>query len=139
MEFFREHRVALDDPRREAVYRNFQNNLKRICDNTVGSGASTLILTVPANLRDCPPLASLHDEDLRGQALGRWESSYRDGIGHESKQQHAEAIECYLQAAAIDSHYAELHFRLGKCYLAVGDTGAAKERFSLARDWDALS
>jgi tetratricopeptide (TPR) repeat protein len=138
IEFFRRHRMALDDPRRKSVYRNYRNNLVRICDNGLRSGASILILTVPVNLRDCPPLASLHRNDLASQDLHQWESFYRDGIEHESKQNEAGAIACYLKAAAIDSHYAELHFRLGRCYLASGETKTARDHFSLAMDWDAL-
>jgi tetratricopeptide (TPR) repeat protein len=138
IEFFRQHRMALDDPRRKAVYRNYRNNLVRICDNGLQSGAGMLILTVPVNLRDCPPLASLHRNDLTSQDLHQWESFYHDGIEHENKQNQAEAIACYLKAAAIDSHYAELHFRLGRCYLATGEKKTARDHFSLARDWDAL-
>ncbi len=138
MEFYRQHRIALDDPRRQAVYRNYRDNLVQICDNGLESGASMLILTVPVNLRDCPPLASLHRKGLTSQDLHQWESFYHDGIEHENKQNLVEAIACYLKAAAVNSHYAELHFRLGRCYLATGEPKAAKEHFSLARDWDAL-
>jgi tetratricopeptide (TPR) repeat protein len=38
----------------------------------------------------------------------------------------------------MDDHFAELHFRLGRCFLAAGDTAQAGEHFRLARDWDAL-
>jgi tetratricopeptide (TPR) repeat protein len=44
----------------------------------------------------------------------------------------------YKKAATVDDHYADLHFRLARCYLATGDTQAAKIEFALARDWDAL-
>jgi len=138
MEFFRQHRVALDDPRRKAVCRNYRNNLKRICDNGLQSGASMLVSTVAVNLRDCPPLASLHCKGLTSQDFHRWESFYRDGIEHENRQDQAGAVASYLKAATIDSHYAELHFRLGRCYLTTGEAKAAKDHFSLARDWDAL-
>ncbi|MGD8501529.1 MAG: tetratricopeptide repeat protein, partial [Phycisphaerales bacterium] len=138
MEFFRRHRVALDDTRREAVYRNYRDNLVQICDNALQSGACVLVLTAAVNLRDCPPLASLHRNGLTSQDLHRWESFYRDGIEQENKQNPAEAVAHYLKAAAVDNHYAELHFRLGRCYLATGETKTAKDRFSLARDWDAL-
>jgi tetratricopeptide (TPR) repeat protein len=97
-----------------------------------------LVLTAAVNLRDCPPLASLHRNGLTSQDLRRWESFYRDGIEQENKQSPAEAVAHYLKAAAVDSHYAELHFRLGRCYLATGETKTAKDHFSLARDWDAL-
>jgi tetratricopeptide (TPR) repeat protein len=44
----------------------------------------------------------------------------------------------YLQADKIDDHFAELHFRLGRCYAALREMERAKKEFELARDWDAL-
>src|SRR5205807_1240997 len=35
-------------------------------------------------------------------------------------------------------HFAELHFRLGRCYLALGQIEQAQARYQLSRDWDAL-
>src|SRR5262249_24184045 len=44
----------------------------------------------------------------------------------------------YLQAVGIDDHYAELHFRLARCYLATGNIAQAQKHYASARDWDAL-
>ncbi len=138
MEFFRQHRIAPGDTRREAVYQNYQNNLRQICNNAIQSGAAAIVLTVPVNLRDCPPLGSLHRDGLTNQDLLRWESLYRDAIEHEKRQNYTEAVKCYLNAAAIDDRYAELHFRLAGCCLTMGEREAAKDHFSLARDLDTL-
>jgi len=50
----------------------------------------------------------------------------------------AHAVASFEKALAIDDHYAELHFRVARCRLALGETDAARNAFSLARDWDAL-
>jgi tetratricopeptide (TPR) repeat protein len=138
MESFRKARIALDDPRRETTYRHYRRNLRQIYDNAFASGASVVVATVAVNLKDCPPLASLHRRDLTVEQLQAWESIYRRAVECEGRQSYGDAISGYRQAAALDDHYAELHFRLARCHLALGDKQAAASHFSLARDWDAL-
>ncbi|MBN1359220.1 MAG: tetratricopeptide repeat protein [Sedimentisphaerales bacterium] len=138
MESFRRNRVALDDSRREATYRNYRRNLTRICDHAVAAGAGVVVATIPVNLKDCPPLASLHRRDLTAEQLETWESLYNRAAQNETEQRYAEAIAGYREALAIDDHDADLHYRLARCHLALGDQEAARTHFSLARDWDAL-
>jgi len=138
MDVFHKSRVALDDPRRQAVYGNYRRNLTQICDNARAAGAGVVVATVPVNLRDFPPLASLHRQNLDPAALERWKTLYDGAIQYESRQQWAEAIAGFKKAEAIDDRYADLHFRLARCYLAAGDVAAAKDHFSRARDHDAL-
>ncbi|MBN1508384.1 MAG: tetratricopeptide repeat protein [Sedimentisphaerales bacterium] len=138
-EFFSEHLNAQDSPGRAFVYRNFQENLRRICGYGLQSGASVIISTVASNLRDFPPLGSLHDTALVDpQRKTQWDVLYQRGIEADRRGDNVEAIACYRKAVDIDGHYAELHFRLARCYLAAGDVEAAKRHFLLARDWDAL-
>lgn len=138
VEFFRKHRTALDDPQRDYVYRDFRMNLERICRQGFGAGAGVILSTVAVNLRDCPPLGSLHREDLTPAQQQQWAGHFRQGTQFESRGQTSQAIGCYLEAAAIDDHHAELQFRLGRCQLAAGQIDAARDHFTLARDWDAL-
>ncbi len=138
MESFRQSTVALDDPTREMTYRNYRRNLRRICDSAVASGAGVVLATVAVNLKDCPPLASLHRSDLTSEQLLAWETIYQRAVACEDAERYADAIAAYQQAATLDEHYADLHFRLARCHLALGDRQSAKTHFSLARDWDAL-
>jgi tetratricopeptide (TPR) repeat protein len=62
MEFFRRHRLAPDDWRREAVRRNFAANLEDICRAGTKAGARVIVSTVPVNVKDFPPLGSLGGE-----------------------------------------------------------------------------
>jgi len=133
------HLTAADGPGRGFVYRNFHDNLRRICEYSLQSGASVIVSTVASNLRDCPPLGSLQDRNLTDlQRKKQWEVFYRRGMESEGRGETAEAIASYRKAADIDDHYAEMHFRLARCYLAAGDRDAAKRHFLHARDWDAL-
>ena len=138
MEFFRRHRLALDDPRREAVYRNFRANLADMCAAMTATGTPVLLATVPVNLRDFPPLASLHRASLTDGNQAEWDRFYRQGVSAESAGQWLPAVDAYQKAADLDDHHAELHFRLGRCQLALNRGDEARAHFGLARDWDAL-
>jgi len=138
MEFFRRHRLALDDPGREAVYRNFRANLAEMCAALTGAGTPVLVSTVPVNLRDFPPLASLHRASLTEAEMAEWEGHYRRGVAAESAGQWLPAVNAYRQAARVDDHHAELHFRLARCQLALNRGDEARAHFGFARDWDAL-
>jgi tetratricopeptide (TPR) repeat protein len=138
MDFFRQHRVALDDPCRQAVYRNFQANLQDLCRIVTRAKAKLILSTVPVNLQDFPPLASLPRADLANTDRTRWERARQQGADTEAKGDYSLAVEHYVQAAQIDDHFAELHFRLARCYLTLKRFEKARDHFGLARDWDAI-
>ncbi len=136
--FFQQHRVAADDPRRRAVYNNFHANLADLCGSARRSGAAVLLATVPVNLKDSPPFGSLHRADLAEAALLRWQSAFDAGVEAEAAGNCAQAISRYQEVAAMDDHFAELHFRLARCQFALGQFDEARREFALACDWDAL-
>ncbi|MBU6401633.1 MAG: hypothetical protein KGS61_15055, partial [Verrucomicrobia bacterium] len=138
MAFFRNHRLAADDPRREAVYRNFRSNLDDICQTASRSGAKLILSTLADNLADSPPFGSLHRANLTVTAKTRWEDAYAQGVAAETRGQFTQAIRHYHDAARVDDHFADLHFRLGRCSLAADQFTDAGREYRLARDWDAL-
>ncbi len=137
-DYFRRHRVAFDDPRRMAVWDNFERNLSTICRIGRKAGAAVLVSTVATNLEDCPPLGSLHRKGLTPQQNEMWEAFVRQGIQSEARNDYPAAIEAYRAALAIDDQYAELHYRMGRSLKAAGQLDPARQRFEAARDWDAM-
>lgn len=138
MEMFLEQQVQAEDPALKSVYSHFRSNLEDIC-RQAGRGKAPLILsTVAANLGDCAPFASLHRRDLTDAERNRWESLYREGIAEASAGHDREAVQKYQAAAAIDSQYAEVHYRLGHCYRKLEDYEQARESFEAACQWDSL-
>jgi len=136
--FWQQHLVAADDPRRIAVGNNFRANLADLCRSARRSGASVLLATVPVNLKDCPPFGSLHRASLNEAALQRWQSVFDAGVEAEAAGDCTRAISRYREAAALDDHFAELHFRLARCQFALGQFDEARREYALACDWDAL-
>jgi len=136
--FFLEHRVAADDPRRAAVYNNFRANLVDICRAARKANTPVALMTVPVNLRDCPPFGSLHRAGLSKADEAAWQAQYDAGTEAEALGQYTNAIRKYTAAAALDDHFAELHYRLARCHDAIGEFDKTREEFIRARDWDAL-
>ncbi len=136
--YFQDCRTAFDDPERDWVYRNFRVNLERICRHGLDAGADVVVSTIGVNLRDCPPLGSLHRRDLDLPQRRQWERLHQQGIRFETVGEIEQAVCRYQEALEIDDHYAELHFRLAGCRLEIGDLEGARRGFALARDWDAM-
>jgi len=138
LEMFLNKQVRANTPPLEAVYRNFQRNLKDIRRIATNSGNKIIFCTVGSNLKDNPPFASLHRPDLNPTEKKKWNDIYQQGIEFELKGDYADAIERYLEAAKIDDHYADLQFRLGRCYWAASEYEKARERYIRARELDTL-
>jgi tetratricopeptide (TPR) repeat protein len=138
MEMFLNNPVTADDPRMPTVYDNYRQNLTDICAIARDAGAGVVLSTVAVNLRDCPPLGSLHRSDLSPEDLAKWDSLYQAGIAIEGKQERQEAVDKYEAAARIDDRFAELQYRLGQCLAGLERYEEARGHFASARDLDAL-
>jgi len=138
LEMFLEKQIPADDQRLETVYQHFQRNLQDIVQIGRDEGAKIILCTVGSNLKDNPPFASLHRPDLTEQDKAKWDNLYAHTVEYESAGRYAEAVESYLAAAEIDSSYADLQFRLGRCYWALQDYDSAKLRYIKARELDTL-
>lgn len=138
MEMFLGQQVRADDPRLERTYDHFRRNLEDICRMAAQAGAETVVCTVASNLKDCPPFASLYRPGLSTEQQARWTGAYQQGMDWEAQGKHAEAVAAYLQATEIDDSYAEVQFRLGRCYWLAGEFEKAQARYVRARDLDSL-
>src|SRR5437879_9815820 len=133
MEMFLEQQVAADAPAMTGVYQNFRSNLHDIIEVARSSGARVLVSTVGVNLKDCAPFASLHRTDLAREDRATWEARVHEGEMLEADGHHAEALKRYLAAAAIDDHYAELQFRIGRAYWMLGSFDADQSQVAERR------
>jgi tetratricopeptide (TPR) repeat protein len=138
MELFLDQRVPRDDRRLKNVYANFAANLADIADLGRQSGAKVLFATVPVNLRDSPPFASVHRPGLRPGELAEWEKCFGRGVEAEDQGRFGEALSAYRQAGQIDGEFAQLIFGRAHCELELKQAALAEADFRLARDLDAL-
>ena len=138
MEMFLNKQLRANSPRMPQAYQNFEHNLREIAKIGIDAGAQVLLSTIATNLRDCAPFASLHSEKLTRDLLHTWTDLVQRGEALEASRSYSDALKLYLDAARIDDQYAELHFRMARCYGALGDYATAKQRYELARDLDTL-
>ena len=138
MRMFVKYKLAQDDPRLEADYRNFDQNLKGIIAAGRKSGAKIVLSTVAVNLEDCAPFASLHRTDLPESRLNDWQRFFDIGEKAQESGDFQLAASNYNQAAQIDDSFAELRFRRGQCALHLKDVATAQREFTAARDLDVL-
>ena len=136
---FKKNLLRHDDPKRARAYENFEGNLKDILEVGRQAGVPIILSTVGSNLKDCSPFASLHREDLKAAEKSEWDRLFQEGLALEKTEQYEKALSHYQDAAAIDSEFAELQFRVGTCQLALGRSEQARQAFALARDYDALA
>jgi len=138
MRMFLDHRVAADDPRMESVYSHFRENLSDICEAIRRPPGKVIVCTVPVNLRDCAPFASVHRAEFSEADRARWRKLHDAGVASFTAGDAAGAVERFRQASQIGDRRADLHFRLGRCFLGLKQFDKAREHLVLARDLDAL-
>jgi len=138
MGMFLEKQVRARDGSLEIVYNHFKRNLQDIRRLACRSGIKIIFCTLPCNLKDSPPFASLHRLNLTDAEKKNWDEIYQRGIECETDGNYAEAVDQYLKAAGIDDHYADLQFRLGRCYWEMGEYEKARAGYIQARELDTL-
>jgi tetratricopeptide (TPR) repeat protein len=136
MEMFLQNQVRVNDPRLEETYRNFKNNLEELNQISHENRVKIIYSTVVSNLKDCPPFSSVHRENITLSDRQKWDAQYSSGSAHEEAGEYSAAIADYLEAAKIDSQYADVHYKLGRCYWYTGNFTEAKKRYKLAREND---
>jgi tetratricopeptide (TPR) repeat protein len=136
---FSKNQLRHDDEGRLRAYENFKGNLADILSVGQQAGVPIILSTVASNLRDCAPFASLHSPDLAATELSEWEKLYQQGMAWEAAGSYSNALTAYTNAAAIDSQFAELQYRIGNCHLALTNREAAHQALVAARDYDVLS
>ena len=137
MKMFLDAQVPPFDPRKQAVYTAFQQNLNDMLRAAKGAGVPVILCTVASNSKDCAPFAStnrplstseeaaIRADEAAGRAeyhAGRWSG----------------AMEHFQAAAKRNDQNAALAFEVGRCQLALSNSAAAWEAFSRARDLDSL-
>ena len=136
MEMFLAKQIRHDDPALNTTYSHFAKNLQELNQLSQKKGVKLIYCTVGSNLKDCPPFTSLHRNDLSEEEEQSWQKAYTKGTALEASGSYAAAIEAFLHAARIDSVYAELQFRLGRCYWIIGHYLEARQRFKRALELD---
>jgi len=138
MAMFVNSAVAGDDPRLEAVYANFEANLRDIIGVASGAGAKVVLCTVAGNLRDCAPFLSRHRPGMSTADLAAWQRSFDRGRLEWLLGRPDRARADLAEALRLDPDFADTSFLLGSAESELGDPTAARQHLVDAEHWDAL-
>ena len=119
------------------VLAHYRYNLLAMVKQAQNKHIPVMLMTVPVNVRDWRPHASIHNDELDTVRLQRWQRLYREGLQAFQNRAYSEAVESFSQALAVDDQYAELHFYLGKAYLEQGSIQQARKYFTQSLKTDA--
>lgn len=116
---------------RRGVEAHFRENIRRILSISEKSNVPLVILNPPVNLKDCPPFKSEHNRNISKEQ----KEAYDDWL-HQANalyQTNLEKASQYLRwATELDPEYAQTHYSLGQCYLALRQYGQAEQSFRTA-------
>ncbi|HOE65080.1 MAG TPA: tetratricopeptide repeat protein [Candidatus Hydrogenedentes bacterium] len=130
--------AAPDDPRVADIYKNYARNLDDIVRAGTTSAASVVLGTAPSIFKDWPPMGSAHRNGMTLSDTQKWDKAYAAGCAEEEKGHFESALQAYEVARKIDDRFAELHFRMGNCFHAIGDFPRARSSLQRARDLELL-
>ena len=130
--------LAPNDPRLDAAYHAFAENLTAIAAIARHAGAKLVLSTVAVNLADCAPFASTHRADLSRDELATWRQRTDQADEAELLNRRPQAESLLEQALRIDASYAETHFRLARVLAAEGNVAKARAEYALALQNDSL-
>jgi tetratricopeptide (TPR) repeat protein len=138
MEMFLGNQIGPDDPRKQIVYHNFQQNLNDIVHAGLDSGAKIILNTVAVNLEDSPPFASWSATNVSQADRDACNRLMTNGSLAESRGSFEEAAGCFEQASKLEPDDATLQYHWGKSLLHLANFTAARQHLQLACDDDAL-
>ena len=97
MEMMTADQIPFDDPTLSRTYDSLRRNLEAILDAARSARASAVVATVPVNLRDSPPFASLHSRNASDA-----EMHYQLGVAAFESGRRDEAAKSFSRARDLD-------------------------------------
>jgi lysophospholipase L1-like esterase len=124
-----------DEAWHRGVMAHYRTNLRRMIDLAHQANVPLLLVNPVSNLRDTPPFKSEHRAGLGEDDLRRWEQLREDARTYYATDLW-QTIALLEKALAIDDQHAGLHYQLGQCCDAIGQTERAAEHFLQAKELD---
>jgi tetratricopeptide (TPR) repeat protein len=129
MQMFSGFSVEYDDPRLDAVYRHYEQNLRDIIKLLQDKNMHVIVSSVPVNLRHSAPFGSSHKDALSDADKQRWSTLNQQAEDAFTNQDWPLAQQAFLALLDIDDEYADTHFRLASVLEHLGEFEQA-ERLS---------
>jgi tetratricopeptide (TPR) repeat protein len=132
----RRENVGWTAEERQTVLQKYHENIATITKMLKKEGVPMLLMVPAPNVGDWRPEHSVLTPSLTEESVAAWSCAYAEGIGLQEKDRPREAIGSFERALAIDDRHAELHYRLGQCWEALGSHDQALACYQEALDRD---
>jgi tetratricopeptide (TPR) repeat protein len=125
-----------DPDKRTAIESHFRLNLETMVDMAEDHRVRLIFVVPPSNERDFSPFKSQSCHSLIGQRRARWSQFYDEGRSRLDLGDYGAALDALQRAVGLDVCHADLRYRLGQAYFALGRNEEAKREFRQALDSD---
>jgi tetratricopeptide (TPR) repeat protein len=116
----------------------YRENLLEMLATARAKGVDVILCTLISNERDQSPMGSDHGCDFDPARAAAWQAAFAHGQAGMASADWPAAVAALTECRDLDPQYAEVRFRLGRCYDALGDSAAAIAEYRAARDYDAV-
>ena len=125
-----------DEIFREKVVTHFMLSLNRMIDVAEHHGAQVILISPASNLRHFVPFKSEHSAGLDAASLDKWTMSYRNAALSLEAGNATASLAHLQECIAMDPHYAEAQYLLGRTLESLGRYSEARHAFMRAIEED---
>ncbi len=130
--------VPYESPMYRSAYAIFRENLDAMKKCCRSEGIPLILGTQVSDLRDQAPFVSKLSPGLTTKQKDEFRNLFKEGISLQSKDRWDSASADFRSAIAIDSLYADAHYRLAQCLDTTGRKLEALRQYTAARNYDEL-
>ncbi len=124
-----------DEELRNAILNHFRFNLQQMVDIAQDHNVDILFINPASNIKDFSPFKSQPYADLTAELAQELESHYQKGLALVDVDPR-QAVASFEKALSLGDGSADVHYRLGRCYLALGEPDSAKRHLIRAKELD---
>lgn len=116
------------------IFETYRKNVSKMLELADNSNVPMIIPNLTVNVSSWGPNRSVYTGNVKDQDL--FEKLYIEGRQKENNGLYLDAIKSYIKTLKFCNTFAEVYYRLGKCYYKTGDYDKAWGAFTLAIDFD---
>jgi tetratricopeptide (TPR) repeat protein len=132
----REYAIDITDADRAEAAIRFEENIRAIVEQAHQAEVTVVLCTVPSNILAWLPNQSFFSAEIGLEAQRSALDLLNRAKADLERQAPEQAADALVSAIALAPGYAELHFRLGQAFAALGRWDEARREFVRARDTD---
>jgi tetratricopeptide (TPR) repeat protein len=125
-----------NEPLKRAILEHFRFNVQQMIDIARDHDVDLLFVNPVSNVQDFSPFKSEHLPSLSPERIDRFQTRYQEAQTLLQTGNYREALTLLEKAAELSPDYADLHYRMGRCYLGLGDIDQADRYLTRAKELD---